>query len=221
MLIDAIEKETVFEIEIMDQETEAGKKLKGQLQGTHEHVFLSLGGKDLYDYCTLHPAGTNMLLTFYRGSNKYSFYCRYDSANSEMTEVAALTGIKEESRRAAHRFASTMDVNLLEMGGGRPKHLLCSGQAEDISYDAICFMTNHSLDEYKGRKDEVQFVLEFTMAERHQFKLPGKLLHTKMAPFYTHYKYAHVFLFDYTTCPSEQGRLVDIFFKERLKSVGG
>lgn len=219
MIIDSIEKGTSFDIIILDENIREEQKYRATLRDTSGDVFLLVEGKALYDLCKDSETPFNMLITFYGDNNKYSFYCRSKSTqiidNVELTEIAAITGVKKEGRRNSPRFSSTVEVILYKEGKNKSIGPLCIGQADDISYDAICFLTNYTLD----TNDDGRFSVEFTLYGKHFFRFYTKLLHSHRAPFYTRYKNAYVFMFDYAGWPDERARLVNVFLEDRIKTL--
>jgi len=219
MLISSIEKGTLFDIEVFAGNLNTGEKFAGTLNNSVDDVFLLIASKGLYIRCSGSDVDLNMLLTFYRGSIKYSFYCKSKSTqisgNLELTEIVAITAVKRESRRAVPRFSSAMEVKLYGEGGMLSTEPVCVGQADDISSNGICFLTDSDL----SARDNGRFSMEFTLFEKNFFRLSVMLLHRKKAPFYTRYSYGYVFLFDFSGWPDEKARLVDIILKERIRAM--
>lgn len=219
MIISSIEKGTLFDIEVFTGDFNAGEKFAGVLNDTEGDVILSIEGKGLYERCEECGQNFNMLLTFYRGSEKYSFYCKSKSRqildHVALTEIVALTRIKKESRRSAPRFASTVQVSVFDENGTSSVEPLCTGQADDISSNSMCFLTDYELDIHNKGK----FSLEFTLFGKDFFRLSARLLHSKKAPFYTQYNNGYIFLFDFSGWPDEKARLVDVILKDRLRAM--
>lgn len=218
MEIRFIERGTQLNIIILAENPGSSVKLNGFLHDTKHHIGLLLEGDKLYEYCMKQRPGLRLSLTFYRGSKIFSFQGKLERTLTmygvRLTEIAAITGIEEKNRRSVPRFRLTADVKLYVQKEKSAMELICTGQSQDISCDAICLLTNNNIH----IPDNSKFYIEFTLYGCDFFSLPAKLLRKGNSPQSSYYKYDYVFAFDFSHIQDERGRLIDSFFINSLKA---
>jgi hypothetical protein len=217
MQIHFVDKETMFHIEIMTEESEDPIKLRGFFYEAKGSMALILEGDEVYDYFTKNPLASRLSMTFYRDKQKYFFHAKFERSfikfKKKLTEFSVASIIEVTSRRSAHRFDIAMNIMVHEMSEDYEPIYSSPAHTFDMSYDAICFYSNTDLT-----NENPKIEIEFLMFGKDRFRLPARLLHKHKVGQSKQFKHSYVFLFDFSECPDEKKRLVDSFFTNNFRA---
>lgn len=213
MKIHFIEKGTLLYVAILAENPVSAKELNGSLHETQSDTTLFIDGSDLFEYCLNQPTGIRLSVTFFRGVMKYSFFGKFERTlikhSVQLTEITAVSGIEEKNRRSFARLRLSMPAKLY-VENESSTELICTGEAFDISFAAICYLTNDKI----SKLDDSKFFVEFTLHKSDNFYLPVKLIRNGNAPQSLRFKFDYVFLFDFSEDCKERDRLINSFFKK-------
>lgn len=213
-----IENGTLFDIVYLSDLPGLEIKLKGALYEIVRSTVLHVEGVDLYDFCLDKPIGFRFSIIFFKGTKEYSFFGRFERViirgNTKITEISAASGVEEKNRRTMPRLEVSVPVKLYVETSDNTKKKICEGQTVDISFDAICFLSNEMIDV----SDRSKFYVEFTLYRYDKFFLPARLVRKGSAPQTVQYKYDYAFVFDFLDNHAEKNRMLMTFFQSRLDS---
>ena len=214
-----IEKGTMFDIEVFANDSASSVMLNGQFYNIVDNM-ISIKGDELYEYCSNRPAGLKLHITFYHRHNVCEFDGRFENTlttrNGKFIEITPESNIEVKSRRTAHRHKLSTSVDLYTVKEDGTVELLCTGLTEDMSVDAIGFVSNTDIE--AGVSD--CFAVKFILFGNNVFKIPAKFLSKSKCPASLGYKHRYVFLFDFSTCKEENHRLAFTFFKNAAIKLG-
>lgn len=218
MVVRFIENGTLFDIVLSSDIAGLNVQLKGSLYEVVRNTILLVEGSDLYEFCSDKPSGMRFNLVFYRGLKEYSFLGKFERVLTKdsyrLTEISAISGIEERNRRTMPRLEVSVPVKLYVKTEQNAREMVCEGQTVDISFDAICFLSNEKLE----IPDNSKFYVEFTLHKYDKFYLPASLVRKGSAPQTVQYKYDYAFVFDFSENQAEKSRMLTSFFQSRLDS---
>jgi hypothetical protein len=192
-----------------------------RFDGVFKEVYdnlITIDCDEMYDFIVDTPLRTRLKLTFFHGHNNCIFYgnlCRTSIVSDrKIIEIIPISSIDVTSRRSSHRHTVYMDIKLHLVDDNNLAELVCMGQTEDISVDAVRFVSNSDL----VMPENSQFDVEFNLYDKNFFKLPVTLLKKNKLPISSKYDFSYVFMFDFANCKEEYRRLAYVFFENVMKS---
>lgn len=163
------------------------------------------------------------LVTINFRNDIYNFRCIIAGTDNKLMDKDIVvfelkSEFRLESRRSSVRTVARLRTKIFEyienQSDSHRGQYICDAQSEDVSRDGIRLFSDHELDAPKG----TMFIIDFSAEPGFLFSIPAKLVRSQRNMASVVYAYDYGFVFDFSSMPELQEKLITGIFKARSRN---